>query len=87
MCSLRVAPDSVYMHDPASGTPRSTSALISLTKVANWDGKSHNIHQVLAAAFEADDYIYQDCVKNLQKQGIDPMSYINNLDKVGSRSI
>ena len=48
--------------------------------VANWDGKSQDITQVLATAFEAEDYV--DCIKNLQVRGIEPLSYINSLDKV-----
>ena len=63
---------------------RSTSALISLTKVAHRDGTSQDINQVLATAFRADDYL--DCIKDLQARNIDPLSYINGLDKAGSHS-
>lgn len=70
---------------PVAATTRTTSASISLIKVASWDGKSQNITQALIAAFEADDYL--DCVKNLQAQNIEPLSYINSLDKVDSCSI
>ena len=56
------------------------SASISLKAIANWDGSSKAIYGVLAAAFGAKDYL--DCIKNLPKRGIDPESYINNLDKV-----
>ena len=58
---------------------------ISLAKVANWDGKSQDIHQVLVTAFEASDYL--DCVKDLRAQNIEPLSYVNSLDKVSSRPI
>ena len=63
-------------------TPRSTSALIPLMNVVRWDGTSEDINQTLVAAFEAKDYL--DCIKNLRAQNIDPLSYIDNLDKVGS---
>ena len=56
------------------------SASISLKKVASWDGEYQDIGQVLTAAFGADDYL--DCIKNLQGQGIEPLSYIDSLDKV-----
>jgi hypothetical protein len=58
----------------------SVPAATFLRKVADWDGNSPNIDQVLTAAFEADDYL--DCVKDLKAQNIDPLSYINSLDKV-----
>ena len=61
---------------------RSTSASTSLMKVANWDGKSRDIGQVLTAAFDANEYL--DCIKNLRALDIDPLSYINNLDMVSS---
>jgi hypothetical protein len=61
------------------------SASSSLNEIANWDGKSQAIYEVLATAFGARDYL--DCIKNLQVRGIDPGSYINNLDKVRSRPI
>ena len=61
------------------------SASIFLKKVANWDGKTQDIYRTLAAAFEAADYL--DCIKNLRARNIDPLSYINSLDKVGSCSI
>lgn len=59
---------------------RTISASALLTKVANWDGKSQDVHQVLTVAFEAEDYL--DCIKNLQARGIEPLLYINCLDKV-----
>ena len=61
------------------------SASIFLKRVANWDGKTQDIYQTLAGAFEAVDYL--DCVRNLRAQNIDPMLYINSLDKVSSYSI
>ena len=61
------------------------SAAISLMKIANWDGKSQDIIQVLVIAFETNDYL--DCIRNLQAQNIEPLSYINSLDKVSSCSI
>ena len=67
---------------PALATLWSTYASISLMEVANWDGKSQDIYQVLTAAFNAQDYL--DCIKNLRARNIDPLSYINSLDKVGS---
>lgn len=62
-----------------------TSASKLLTVVANWDGKSRDISQVLAAAFKADHYL--SCVKNLQAWNVEPSLYINNLDKVSSHPI
>ena len=67
---------------PALATLRSTYASISLMEVVNWDGKSQDIYQILTAAFNAEDYL--DCINNLRARNIDPLSYINSLDKVGS---
>jgi serine/threonine protein kinase len=61
------------------------SAANFLKKVADWDGNSPDIDQTLAAAFEADDYL--DCIKDLKAQNIEPLSYVNGLDKVSSYSI
>ena len=61
-------------------TAVAVSASNSLTRVASWDGKSQDIGQVLAAAFEAKDY--RDCIKDLQARGVQPLSYIDGLDKV-----
>lgn len=61
------------------------SASSSLIEVANWDGESQDINLALTAAFDADDYL--ECIKDLRAHNIDPPSYINNLDKVGSHSI
>ncbi|KAF9789408.1 kinase-like domain-containing protein [Thelephora terrestris] len=51
-----------------------------LDTVVNWDGNSPDIHQALIAGFEAEDYL--TCIKGLEERGIEPVSYINNLDKV-----
>lgn len=56
------------------------SASIWLNKLISWDGGSQDINQVLTAAFGAGDYL--DCIKDLRARGIDPLSYINSLDKV-----
>ena len=62
------------------------SASIALIKVVNWDGKSQEIiHEALTAAFDADDYL--ECIKSLQVRQIDPLLYINNLDRVSSYSV
>ena len=61
-------------------TTHAASASISLMKIVNWDGTSQDINQALTAAFDAKDY--RDCIKNLHSQGIEPLSYIDSLDKV-----
>ena len=61
-------------------TSQTDSASILLNKVVNWDGKSPDINQVLTTAFKAKDYL--DCIRDLKGRGIDPVPYINNLDKV-----
>ena len=63
-------------------TVGSASAAISLMEVANWDGKSQEIHKALASVFDAMDYL--ECIKNLRARQIEPRLYINNLDKVSS---
>jgi hypothetical protein len=63
----------------------SLPAATFLRKVAEWDGNSPDIDQVLTAAFEANDYL--DCVKDLKAQNVDPLLYINSLDEVSSYSI
>ena len=70
---------------PTTTTVESISTAISLTKVANWDGKSQEIHKKLITAFGAKDYT--ECIRNLRAQQIEPRLYINNLDKVSSYSI
>ena len=57
-----------------------TSASIPLVKIAKWDGISRDIIQALITAFDAEDY--PDCIRNLEAQGIKPLLYVNNLDKV-----
>ena len=64
---------------------RTTSTPLLLDEVVNWDGKSPDIDQVLTAAFGAEDYL--DSIRNLQSRGIDPLSYINSLDKVCAHSV
>jgi hypothetical protein len=53
-------------------------------KVTNWDRISKDIEQVLATLFKAEDY--PDCIKDLKTQNVDPLSYIDNLDKADSHS-
>ena len=67
---------------PVPVTPRLTNTSILLAEVANWNGESQGIDQVLTVIFDAKDYL--DCIKNLRERNIDPLAYINNLDKVGS---
>ena len=67
---------------PAVSTDRSLPAAIFLRMVADWDGNSLDISHVLNAAFGADGYL--DCIKDLKAQNIDPLLYINSLDKVSS---
>jgi len=69
---------------PVATTTQTVSASISLIKVAKWDGKSQDITQVLTTAFDAKDYL--DCIKDLPARKVDPLSYIDNLDKVSSSS-
>ena len=54
-------------------------------KLSKWAGTSQDISQVLTAAFEADDYL--ECIKDLRARNIEPLSYINSLDKVSPHSI
>jgi len=70
--------------DPVA-TGESASASKFLRKVANWDGRSQEIHQALTAAFDATDYL--ECIKDLRAIRIEPQLYINNLDKVSPYSI
>ena len=66
-------------------TVESDSASNSLIKVANWDGRSQEIHKALTAAFEAKDYL--ECINDLRALQIDPSPYINNLDTVSPHSV
>lgn len=68
---------------PVATTTDGTPALISL--IANWDGESQDTSEILTTVFEAKDYM--DCIKNLRTIGIDPPSFVNNLDKVGPRLV
>jgi len=70
---------------PATTTVGSSSAAISLKEVANWDGESQEIHKALTTAFDAGDY--QDCLKDFKKLNIEPLSYVNKLDKVRPCSV
>ena len=65
---------------PFTNASQAESASTSLKKIANWDGRSQDIYQVLSTAFGANDYL--DCIKNLRARRVDPGSYINSLDKV-----
>ncbi|KAF9646888.1 kinase-like protein [Thelephora ganbajun] len=65
---------------PAVMATHTASAETSLMKIVSWDGKSRDIYQVLTTAFEAKDYLV--CIRDLQALGIDPSSYVNNLDKI-----
>ena len=76
-------PGATPPHPATAGEPDSASN--SLIKVANWDGRSQEIHKALTAAFEAKDYL--ECIKDLQALQIDPSSYINNLDTVSPHSV
>ena len=68
---------------PLTMSSQPDSASSSLKEIADWDGTSQAIYEVLATAFGARDYL--DCIKNLKARGIDPGSYIDNLDKVSPR--
>lgn len=72
---------------PVRKSTQAVSAAMSefLDKIFHWDASSEDIKQVLTAAFNAKDY--RDCIENLRMRNIEPLSYINSLDKVGSCSI
>ena len=70
---------------PTATTARVVPASTPLYEIANWDGQSQDIVQVLTTAFEAEDYPH--CIKNLAAQGIEPLSYINSLNKVRTHLI
>ena len=53
--------------------------------IANWDGKSQDTSEILTAVFKDEDYM--DCIGNLRATDIDPLSFVNNLDKVGPRLV
>ena len=65
---------------PLAMASHKDSASISLRKIADWDGESQDIYEVVTAAFEAPDYL--SCIKDLQAVGINAKTYINSLDKV-----
>jgi len=66
-----------------TGANQAVSAL--MMKIANWDGKPQDIYEALTTAFETRDYL--DCIKDLKARNIDPLLYINSLDRVSSHSI
>ena len=68
---------------PVATTTNNIPALISL--IANWDGESQDASEILTTVFEAEDYM--DCIENLPTTDIDPLSFVNNLDKVGPRLV
>lgn len=68
---------------PVVTTTKDTPALISM--IANWDGKSQDTSEILTAVFKDEDYM--DCIGNLRATDIDPLSFVNNLDKVGPRLV
>lgn len=70
---------------PLTTAPRRLSASVLLNQVVDWDGESPEIREVLITAFGADDYL--DCIKDLPARGIDPVSYINSLDKARAHTI
>ena len=70
---------------PVATAARTSSASYSLSDISDWDGKSQGIEQILVTAFEAEDYL--DCIGHLGALNIDPLSYINNLDKVCTHQI
>lgn len=70
---------------PTTITTQAVSASTLLNKVVHWDGSPRDIELVLNAAFDAKDYL--DCILNLPARNIDPLLYINSLDKVCSRSV
>lgn len=67
---------------PTTTTTQAVSASTLLNKVVHWDGSPRDIKQVLNAAFDAKDY--PDCISNLRARNIDPLLYLNSLDKVSS---
>ena len=77
-------PDTLSLHPAPMGT-HTVSASTSLIKVIDWDGESQDIKKTLTTAFEAKDYL--DCIKDLRAQNIEPLSYINSLDKVGTYTL
>jgi len=70
---------------PATTAVESASAAISLMEVTNWDGESQGIYKALTTAFGAGDYL--ECIKDLRARHIEPLSYIDNLNRVSLHSI
>lgn len=50
-----------------------------MRNIANWDRKSPDTSKMFTA-FKTDDYL--DCLAKLEVFGIDPLLFVNNLDKV-----
>jgi hypothetical protein len=50
-----------------------------MRNIANWDRKSPDTSKMLTA-FKTDDYL--DCLAKLEVFSIDPLLFVNNLDKV-----
>jgi len=65
---------------PVLAATQAVSAANYLIKIVDWDGTSQDIEQVLTAAFDAKDYL--ECIKDLRARNIEPLSYINSLDKI-----
>ena len=61
-------------------TSPTVTAPLWLENIVNWGKNCPNTDQVLTTAFEAEDYL--ECIKDLWKRGVDPLSYINNLGNV-----
>ena len=77
-------PDTITMTPgatpPATVDSQKLSASIWLNKVISWDGERSGIQRALKSAFKAEDY--EDCTGDLQARGIEPLSWIESLDKV-----
>ena len=68
---------------PVATITNDTLGFISL--IATWDGESQDASEILTTVFEAEDYM--DCIENLRTTDIDPLSFVNNLDKVSPRLV
>jgi len=84
--SVAQSPPSITLDMQKEVGIANSSASVLLMKISNWtSGTSQDVSQVLVAAFEAGDYL--DCIKDLRARNIEPVSYINSLDKVGPHSV
>jgi hypothetical protein len=70
---------------PVTMSPQMVPTPLWLSDIVNWDGNSPDIDQLLTTAFGAKDY--PESIKDLKARGIEPLSYINTLDKVCLHSI